>query len=297
MSQPYTFRPSKLYIRSDDCRGAGLVATPSNFRFVTPEDIQGAKGVCLLQARIPNTFASLPPYQRWVGYVVTEPTGAKHYRVFQINGDTFMYNYGTFVNQLNADATQWWEVLLDGVKMSTVAFKSLAVTHVPDLEFAVDTDTRKVTITNISTEGAVQMMDINTLAQCVIENELVKPWLYGNQIIGLNVNVLSPSIAMNDTYECPYPADLCRTDSINIQTNLFLNGVQTSGGVRNILESVAVNVPPLGVINYEAKVQHYIGNIPPNISEIQFRLLDENGIELTDMSLNSNVELVLGFIY
>jgi len=150
----------------------------------------------------------------------------------------------------------------------------------------------------IPTPPLLQLADVTLVQQSLQYTELVKPYLFLNQILGYNVGELQPLVPLvqGARIEAISFGDLVRTQTIYIQSNVTLNGTLTSNGMRNILQTIPVNVPPLGVISYQSSQPHYIWNVPGNINNITFRLLDENGQPLP-MTLNAQTEFELGFLY
>lgn len=144
----------------------------------------------------------------------------------------------------------------------------------------------------------LQLASVEEAAMVLDRVELVKPYLILNQILGYNVGELQPAVPVG-TGVTIWPAsfgDLVRTQTIYIKSNLTLNGTLTSNGMRDVLQTIPVSVPPLGVISYQSSQPHYIGAVPNNITSISIQLYDENGQPLP-MTLNAQTEFEIGFIY
>lgn len=144
-------------------------------------------------------------------------------------------------------------------------------------------------------------LQLASIAQSVLmlaPSELVKPYLYLNQILGYNVGSPQPAIPVTGSVPIvPFSfPNLVRTQTIYIQSNVTLNGTLTSNGLRNVIQTIPVTVPQLGVQAYQSTQPHYIYNCPENLAAISIRLIDENG-QYLPMTLNAQTEFELGFLY
>lgn len=149
------------------------------------------------------------------------------------------------------------------------------------------------------TAPGLQLASVYEAAQSLYVTELVKPYLFLNQILGYNVGELQPSSGPVASGGLIIPVSFCdlvRTQTIYVKSNLTINGTMCSNGFRDVLHAIPVNAPQLGVISYEASMQHYIWAVPENIMTISIKLIDENGQPLP-MTLNAQTEFELGFLY
>lgn len=152
---------------------------------------------------------------------------------------------------------------------------------------------------NPTAPSTLQLASVAEAAATLVYTELVKNYLFLNQILGYNVGELQPPSGPVATGGVIVPVSFCdlvRTQTIYIQSNLTLNGTMCSNGMRNIIQTIPVNVPQLGVISYQSSQAHYIWNTPENIMNINIKLIDENGQPLP-MTLNAQTEFELGFLY
>lgn len=432
-------RPARVFIRSDDAVDRSGGGNPSDFVYPLSENILNAKAVQVLSCRIPNIFPQVPNYQRWFLYMLTDFTGAVHYRGFKLNAvsDTVRYfaNYQDLVNQLNIDAAFWVEFNDVGVPQTTTEsyLTALQPGQPKDVSFTYDAASRKILTNNVApvppaagiqltagvnnrlkffaanpanpsvyidiapglyvgatnlatalnaafaakgfpmtasvvnattlsyswggasgayfmsfsfnsvnpdpnyplslaqgtaaalgfifpsgfytvsvpfqnpnpiafnvtpTAPTLQLASVVQSVQMLSKTELVKPYLFLNQILGYNVGSPQPAV--------PVPAgipivpfsfpNLVRTQTIYIQSNTTLNGTLTSNGLRNVIQTIPVTVPQLGVISFQSTQPHYIFNCPENLAAISIRLIDENG-QYLPMTLNAQTEFELGFLY
>ena len=77
-------------------------------------------------------------------------------------------------------------------------------------------------------------------------------------------------------------------------TNIVPGSSVGSGGQHNILASVPIAAPPLGVGQYSAPLVNWMTRIMKEIYEIQIRMLDDN-YQPYNVPQNAVVNIELGF--
>lgn len=292
----YASRPSRIFIRSDDAIDRAGTGTPSNFVLPLIENVLDAKGVQLLSCRIPNAIPQVPDYQRYFVYKV----GAQ-YRAFMLDHNVpysqkYYNDYNALATQLTIDAGYWIPYVL-GVPLQRSDFVA-AVPVAPDVSFSVDPATRKILMTNISANPII-LADENEVQPLFRVGEIVKPYLYLNFLLGYETRpqlIGSTFTIPAGVYTPPSWANLVPTQTIYIQTNMVMNGTYTSDGLRDVLQTIPVNVPTLGIIVYQSSQRHYVQAVPQTIGTITIKLLDENGQEIF-LPDNAQTEFEIGLVY
>lgn len=305
----YASRPSRINIRSDDAIDRAGTGTPSNFVLPLVENVLDCKAVQLLSCRIPNTIPQIPDYQRYFIYSVTLG-GVTQLRAFMIDHNVpfstkYYPDYTALAAQLTIDAAYW--IPYTGTKLTRADFVAAAL-QAPDVSFALDSNTRKIVMSsiNILSPDVLQLGSENDFSTVIVTREVVKDYLYLNFLLGYEtrpqilaldpgINNLLPLTSPN-LYVPPSWANLVPTQTVYIRSNLVMNGTYTSDGNRNILQTVPVLVPTLGIIAYQSSQRHYIYSVPSTIGTITIELLDDNGqaIYLPD---NAQTEFEIGMIY
>lgn len=292
----YASRPSRIFIRSDDAIDRAGTGTPSNFVLPLIENILDCEAVQLLSCRIPNAIPQIPDYQRYFVY-----KSGTQLRAFMIDhnvlySDRYYTDYTALAAQLTIDAAYW--IPFTGAKLSRASFMA-AVAQAPDVSFAVDTATRKILMTNISAQP-VSLGSEADFQNIIVAQEVIKNYLYLNFLLGYEtrpavIAALFP-LAPAAVYTPPSWANLVPTQTVYIRSNLVMNGTYTSNGTRNILQTVPVSVPTLGIITYQSSQRHYIYSVPSTIGTITIELLDDNGQPIF-LPENAQVELEIGMVY
>jgi hypothetical protein len=77
---------------------------------------------------------------------------------------------------------------------------------------------------------------------------------------------------------------------------MVMNGTYTSNGFRNILQTIPVSVPTLGLITYQSSQRHYIYSVPKTIGTITIELLDDN-LQPINLPENAQTEFEIGVVY
>jgi hypothetical protein len=292
----YASRPSRIFIRSDDAIDRAGTGTPSNFVLPLIENILDCKAVQLLSCRIPNALPQIPDYQRYFIY-----SAGGQLRAFMIDHNVlysqrYYADYTALAAQLTIDAAYW--IPYTGTQLNRASFMA-AVAQPPDVSFAVDPVTRKILMTNIS-GVPIQLGSELDFQNIIVPAEVVKNYLYLNFLLGYEtrpaVIATLPPLAPAAVYTPPSWANLVPTQTIYIRSNLVMNGTYTSNGTRNILQTIPVLVPSLGIINYQSSQRHYIYSVPSTIGTITIELLDDNGQPIF-LPENAQTEFEVGCIY
>jgi hypothetical protein len=292
----YASRPSRIFIRSDDAIDRAGTGTPSNFVLPLIENILDCKAVQLLSCRIPNALPQIPDYQRYFIY-----SAGGQLRAFMIDHNVlysqrYYADYTALAAQLTIDAAYW--IPYTGTQLNRASFMA-AVAQPPDVSFAVDPVTRKILMTNIS-GVPIQLGSELDFQNIIVPAEVVKNYLYLNFLLGYetrpSVIATLPPLAPAAVYTPPSWANLVPTQTIYIRSNLVMNGTYTSNGTRNILQTIPVLVPSLGIINYQSSQRHYIYSVPSTIGTITIELLDDNGQPIF-LPENAQTEFEVGCIY
>jgi len=292
----YASRPSRIFVRSDDAIDRAGTGTPSNFVLPLIENILDCEAVQLLSCRIPNAIPQIPDYQRYFIY-----SAGGQLRAFMIDhnvlySEKYYADYTALAAQLTTDAAYW--IPYTGTQLKRADFMA-AVAQAPDVSFALDTNTRKILMTNISAQPVVLGSESN-FQTIIVAQEVVKNYLYLNFLLGYEtrpaVIAALPALAPAAIYTPPSWANLVPTQTVYIRTNLVMNGTYTSNGTRNILQTVPVSVPTLGIITYQSSQRHYIYSVPSTIGTITIELLDDNGQPIY-LPENAQTEFEIGCVY
>jgi len=293
----YASRPSRIFIRSDDAIDRAGTGTPSNFVLPLIENILDCKAVQLLSCRIPNAIPQIPDYQRYFIY-----NAGGQLRAFMIDhnvlfSDRYYPDYAALAAQLTLDAVFW--IPYTGTPLTRADFVAAVAQPAADVSFTVDPATRKILMTNISAGNIVLGSEAN-FQTIIIASEVVKNYLYLNFLLGYEtrpaVIAALPPLAPAAVYTPPSWANLVPTQTIYIRSNLVMNGTYTSNGTRNILQTVPVTVPTLGIVVYQSSQRHYIYSVPSTIGTITIELLDDNGQPIF-LPENAQCEFEVGCIY
>lgn len=291
----YASRPSRIFVRSDDAIDRAGTGLPSNFVLPLVENILDAKAVQLLSCRIPNVMPQIPDYQRYFVYEV-----GGQYRAFMIDHNvaySFRYypDYTALAAQLTIDAGYW--IPYTGTPLTRADFVAAPLNGAgPDVSFAVDPITRKLLLTNLN--AAPLTLAPESIVQGLFQTgEIVKPYLYLNFLLGFETRRgFVPTIAPAGVDTPPSFANLIPTQTIYIATNMVMNGTYTSNGQRNVLQTIAVDVPTLSTIVYQSSQRHYIYSVPKTIGTITIELIDENG-QAIFLPENAQTEFEIGIVY
>lgn len=292
----YASRPSRVFIRSDDAIDRAGTGTPSNFVLPLAENVLDCKAVQLLSCRIPNAIPQIPDYQRYFIYRV-----GGQLRAFMLDHNVlystrYYADYTALAAQLTIDAGYW--IPYAGTKLTRANFVA-AAPSAPDVSFAVDPTTRKITMTVIGGSPVFLGSEFD-FANIIVSQEVIKNYLYLNFVIGFETRpqilALEPPTAPAGTYFPPSWANLVPTQTIYIKSNLVMNGTYTSDGNRNVLQTVPVTVPTLGIIAYQSSQRHYIYSVPSTIGTITIELIDDNGQPLF-LPDNAQTEFEIGMVY
>ena len=292
----YANRPSHLYIRSDDAIDLRTTGTPSNFQLPLVENILDAKAAQLLSAQIPLVIPQIPNYQRFFVYK-TSPTTFKAFMFdHSIAGISYLYlpSYPSVVTQLNIDRgyTLTWT---PGTQWTYNNF-ALAGASAPDVSFALDTTTRKITMTNIA-GGPIYLASEAEVQSLFAPGIIRKPYLYLNFLLGYDTLPSQISdIPAAAVYTPPSFVKLAPTQTIYIRANFVMNGSQDSSQIKNVLAAVPVQVPTLGVVEYQSTQRHYTFAVPPTIGAIELSLYDDNNQPI-NLPENAQTCFDIGFVY
>ena len=90
--------------------------------------------------------------------------------------------------------------------------------------------------------------------------------------------------------------NLVRTNTITIRTNFNPQATMNSKNNRDVLAVVQVNVPFLGVNQYQAKLNNFLVNVPQVIQNLSFSFWDDQGQPYpTQNNANATMELLLTY--
>jgi len=292
----YANRPSHLYIRSDDAIDLRTTGSPSNFQLPLVENILDAKAAQLISAQIPLVIPQIPNYQRFFVYK-TGPTTFKAFMFDHSIADvSYLYlpNYPAVVTQLNIDRgyTLTWT---PGTQWTYNDFAA-AGASAPDISFALDTTTRKITMTNIS-GGPITLASELEVQALFARGIIRKPYLYLNFLLGYDtLSSTVPTIAPSGVYTPPSFVKLAPTQTIYIRANFVMNGSQDSSQIKNILAAVPVEVPTLAIVSYQTTQKQLTFALPPTIGAIEISLFDDNNQPL-NLPENAQTCFDIQFIY
>lgn len=148
--------------------------------------------------------------------------------------------------------------------------------------------------------GTLQFTNRADVQQMFVDEEIAGPGLYLNALVGIKTSVRTPAIPLvNDgttLYEPESWADLLRTQTIYIRTNLCINSTITTNDLRTITDAIPVNAPPLGIISYVASNTTVNWGVPPSINDVDVQLYDENLVPLS-LPENAATEFVFSFVF
>lgn len=101
--------------------------------------------------------------------------------------------------------------------------------------------------------------------------------------------------AANWIYPFGYP-NLVRTNTITVRTNFNPQSSINSKNQRDVLAVVQVNVPFLGVNQYQAKLNKYLVNVPPVLQNLNITFWDDQGQPYpTCNNANTNLEMLISY--
>lgn len=307
-------QPNRIYVSSDDAdaKQGGIDSTSYNtFSITLREQVVGCKGIQLasfIQPNVPADGACIPDYTASI-------TGFLYYRtstagVGSITSATvlqqryFIASTNIIPNPTNTYTNRYYSSYTD-----FVATLNSAVSHVdggsPDIIFYYDSTNRRIYFqgTNPSyyyTPAGSQDPQVITFMKA---QSYHNPTPYGytlNQRIGFTnpyyliaqqqqgSATVSPTLAI---YPQGYP-NLVRTGFITIRTNFNNQSSINSKDKRDVLGVVPVQVPFLGVNEYQTTLNNFLTNVPDTLQQLTFSLFDEAGQPYpVDNSTTTAVEL------
>lgn len=306
-------QPSRVYLSSydDTTEDSANELRYNNFRCFLPTPILNAEKCQLLRASIPNAQVSIPDYQLefwYVRYEVADSTHTPEYRcirfypstwVGQTNGcpvNRIIANYQDFVTLLNEAASATEDVALNPLFTQN------------DVSFAYDGTTRKITMTGLTAGYTYRIAGYNepgveNLRQDIyLAAGIPQPSIQG-KTLNLRVGFCFPgtqpvpytvSVAANTAIVPESWGDLVYSQNVLLLTNIVPGSSVGSGGQHNILASVPIAAPPLGVGQYSAPLVNWMTRIMKEIYEIQIRMLDDN-YQPYNVPQNAVVNIELGF--
>ena len=305
-------QPNRVYLssyddQSEDVRGA---LTYNNFRLLLPTPILEAAKAQLLRASIPNAQVSIPDYQLTFWYIRYDPLTptVPEYRCIRFYPSTWQgVTNGCPVNRLIAN----YQDLVTMLNQAASATEDVALNPLftqNDVSFAYDGTTRKISMTGLTAGFTYAMAGYNDPGVQLLQNDIYlaagipQPQLPGKTLnlrVGYSVPGtirFLPTVADGVPIVADSWGDLVYSQNVLLLSNIVPGSSVGSGGQHNILASVPVAVPPLGVGQYSAPLVNWMSRIMKNIYEIQIVMLDDN-YQPYNVPQNAVVNVELGFVY
>lgn len=294
--------PDRIYISSDDAndvvKSVPYAYAPdaySDFTINLRQPVLKASGIQLNSMIQPNTPADgpcIPDYQAIIGFMYykqaapnTAPVAGELQQLYLLassqiveqtpvptNVNRYFSSYSDFVVALNAAAV----ALAAGPASG------------PDVEFYYDSTVRKIAFRGLDNTKYYMPAGYNDpLVSAEIATTLpgFTPLPLGytlNLRVGFMEQFYSFSqqaiggAAVAYTYPYGYP-NLVRTGSVTLRTNFNSQSSIDSKDNRDLLAVVPIQVPFLGVNDFQYNMNHYLTNVPETIQQLNIRMYDDQG--------------------
>lgn len=305
-------QPSRVYLSSvdDQTEDTANETAFTSFRCQLPTPVLNAKKVQLLRASIPNAQVSIPDYQLtfwYIRYDVTAPTVPEYrcirfypsYWKGQTNGcpvNRIIANYQDLVTLLNQAATATEDVALNPLYTAN------------DVSFAYDGTTRKISMTGLTTGFTYAIAGYNEPGVANLMNDIYlaagipQPFVIG-RTLDLRAGFCfpgttgrSPSVAVNVPIVAESWGDLVYSQNVVLLANIVPGSSVSSAGNHNILATIPISAPPLGIANYSAPLVNWMTRIMKEVYEIEIRMMDDNN-QPYYVPQNAIVNVELGFVF
>lgn len=305
-------QPSILLINSDDCplglSESGSTAqfgendTYSQFSIQLNQSIVGCKGIQLasfVQANVPGDGPNIPDYQAaLIGFMYYKNANGTANEMG--TGTLFMMPLLSSVSQVsNPEETGFnraYSSYADFVSVLNAAsvFLGAGPAGGPDLIFGFDTVSQKIWVqgtdpTKYYCPAGFSDAAVNTWISSNVHTNHYNPIPLGmtlnlrvgfaNQYFNLNqcLQGAATVIAANQIWPYGYP-DLTRTSAISVHVNFSSGNSIDTLGRRDIIDRIPINVPFLGVMNYQPKLPVLLDDIPLNIDQLNISFTDDAGL-------------------
>lgn len=299
-------QPDRIYISSDDAVDVPVVrtfdvddATYNNFTINLQQPILNCDGIQLasfVQPNVPADGPCIPDYQAArIGFMYYKTAAAG---VAPISTDLQVLYFVSSLDQVQPSpntvpdyANRYFSSYTDFVAaLNDVAtFIANGPAGGPDVEFFYDATLKKIAFRGLDNTKYYMPAGYNdplVVAFITTFCSDLSPIPYGytlNQRVGFNNQQynyndqkLGGITAVDYIYPYGYP-NLVRTGSITIRTNFNYQSSINSKDNRDVLAVVSVNVPFLGVNNFQYNLNHYLTNVPETIQQITIRMYDDQG--------------------
>lgn len=305
-------QPSRVYLSSVDDRTEDTANETAftSFRCQLPTPVLNAKKVQLLRASIPNAQVSIPNYQLtfwYIRYDVTAPT-VPEYRCIRFFPSYWTGNTnGCPVNRLIAN----YQDLVALLNQAASATEDIALNPLftqNDVSFAYDGTTRKISMTGLTAGFTYAIAGYNDPGVANLMNDIYlapdvpQPFVIGRTLdlrAGFcfpGTGARAPSVAVNVPIVAESWGDLVYSQNVVLLANIVPGSSVSSAGNHNILATIPISSPPLGIANYSAPLVNWMTRIMKEVYEIEIRMMDDNN-QPYFVPQNAIVNVELGFVF
>lgn len=303
-------QPDRLYLNSDDALDFPVKSNPSiinqdtysynSFVINLAQPILGCDGVQLASFVQPNCPADgpcVPDYQAsFIGfcYYKSAAPGAPapgDLKVLYLlaSSSVLQSSPNTIPDWINRYYVSYQD-FVDVLNNAAVAMAAGPLSG-PDVEFTYDTVQRRICFRGLDntkyymSAGYSDSAVVNWIASQVSTYGWADvPYGYTlNQRVGfceksyiLANQKQGGSTATSDIYPLSFP-NLVRTGSITLRTNFNYQAGLNSKDNRDLLATIPVSVPFLGVNDFQYNLNHYLANVPETVQQLQIRMFDDQG--------------------
>lgn len=276
----------------------------------------------LLRATIPNIQLNIPDYQLVFWYVREDISGNKTYHNVRIlpswfsPTNTWVVTTGLPVNRQLVNYQDFVQVLNQASSATDDAIYNPY--HIPnDIVFTYDAVTRLISVVPQDTATYQYYLLgynhplLNTLNEDVLtydSNTGIPSRQPSIPQISLNLRVgYSGGGTVANDYEIPPNsidniiiantfANLVYSQNVYLLANYAQGSGLSSGGQQNIIATIPIQAPPLGVASFSAPLVNWLTKIAKEIFEIQLTMLDDN-YQPYLLPNTAIVSIELGFSY
>lgn len=306
-------QPNRIFISSDDAESkqGGIDSTTYNtFSITLREQIIGCKGIQLasfIQPNVPADGACIPDYTASITgflYYRSSSAGAGGMASATLQHKYLLASTNIIPNPTNGNTNRYFSSYTDFVSAMNNSISWIDGGN-PDIILYYDSTNRRIYFQG--TNPAYYYTPAGSQDPAVIA--YIKTLSYYNpRPLGYTLNqrigftnpyyslgqqqqgsaTVSPTLAI---YPQGYP-NLVRTGSITIRTNFNNQSSINSQDKRDVLDVVPVQVPFLGVNEYQTTLNNFLTSVPDTLQQLTFSLFDEAGQPYpVDNSTTTAIEL------
>lgn len=287
-----------------------LATTYDRFRIQLPTAILEPERCQLLRASIPNAQVTIPDYQLTFWYARVNTTGPPVTQYLNVRWFPSYWTGATGGVPVNRIVANYADLLsLMNTAAAATDISGQNPYHVPgDISFSYDALTRKFSFQGLTTGYAYYEVGYNdpqikALTANMKYGTYPVPFVQ-DTTMNLRLGFTSPIVDedviiannVNEPFVAESWADLVYTQNVILLANIIPGSSLGSGGQHNVLASVPINAPPLGVGNFTAPMVNWLTKVMKEIYEIEIVMLDDN-YQPYRVPNNAVVNVEMGFSY